>query len=175
MKPHRDRKIDYAEVRRLLFEEKLTGREVAQRLRVSPGWISRIKNDLSIAKSTVVLQSARKIQHQEFRAEDRILKIDEVTQQSLDHVTQRLATSTDKDERSWLEAQLKFIEESRKQISMWADVHRTILYRQELEKFKDTVLTAIGKAAPEVKNEILRELNAASLAGSVLSGVERSV
>jgi hypothetical protein len=170
----RNRRVDLEELRKLCHEG-YSGKEIAARFKVSQGAISQNKRALGIAKSNVALESAKTIQRREVRAMDRILKLDQLTQETLDRITGKLKASSDQEEKEWLESQRKFIEESRKQVGLWAEIYRTILYQDELKVFKKVVLNTIGEAAPEVRNEILRRLEAQRVAGSIFRGSEPPV
>ncbi len=156
------------------FSEKgMTGVDMARELGVQPPAVSKALKKLGLAKCNVILKAAEKIQRRQLRAEDRILRLDEVTHSTLEDIAKRRLKAVTKEEKVPLEAHLlQFLAEGRKQIVAWADVHQKILLQNELQVFKKTVLEVIEKIDPEVKNEILRRLHEQSVNDSIFGRIE---
>ena len=141
------------------MEEGRTGADIARELGVKPPAVSKAIRRLSLAKCSVVLRSAEEIKRRTLRAEDRILRVDQITHDTLEQITGRVRRASVK-EREPLEAhQLRYLEECRKQLSCWADIRQKLLLENEVRLLKKIVIETISKVDQGVADEIFRRFD----------------
>jgi transcriptional regulator with XRE-family HTH domain len=163
------RKVDPIAIQKY-FEQGMTGKEMAKQLKVSPGAISKNLKALGLAKTAAVLKAAEKIQRSKLNAMDRIFKLDFITHEQIDNTTKEIKEAPAGQKKEKRETQLAYIAESRKQVSLWADIYRTIQCEKDVREFKELVLNIIGTKNPEVRDEIIRELDAERVTRGLFGG-----
>jgi len=161
------RRVDLIELQRLK-DEGLSQAEICNRTSWSKAAVSKNLRALSMAKCGVVLRSAEEIKHRTLKAEDRILRLDQITHDTLEEIAQRVKLASSQ-ERERLEGhQLRYLEEGRKQMVAWADIRQKLLVENEVKLLKKVVYEKISKVDPEVANEIFREFDEQNLDQSIL-------
>ena len=136
---------------RLVDKEKKTQTQAAKELGVSRQAVSNRLQQLR-GKSTHAMVADRI---------DSVIgsKID--TFKQLEKINQRANDLLDQTEGDVQESAL-IMKEIREQLKLQMELFKTLWDVRAAAEFQDTVMTVIGKIAPEVRKQILRELNAKS-------------
>jgi hypothetical protein len=153
-----ERKIDPIALQKL-FEAKLTGREIAEKLGVSPGAVSKNLKALGLAKTEdVVMRAATKIHNRKLDAMAQLQKINQAIDKELEHIQEELKGSNGPARRELQEAQIKHTAEIRKQLALLLDIGKALYNVEEVAAFQKICLEEIGNESPECRNRILRKL-----------------
>lgn len=151
----RRRKVDPVLLEKLL-RDGFSQEEVAQKLKVSPGTISKNKKALDFARANdIVLRSASKINDKKLNAMSRLDRIADIVEGELAYIQGVIKNTQGQERREWQEVQLKHTAEIRKQVSLLREIALTLYNVEEVEAFKKIVLEEIGEVNHEVRQKIL--------------------
>ena len=161
----------------------LTNKEIAKRLKVTPGAISQRLKTLNLAATKeVALVRAGEVVRQELNTVSQLQKINDHANELLD----LLMTCVNGDETAKAEAAarlgpmgpgskdpkelaLKCMQEIRSQLKLQLEIFQTLYDIQAVAEFQREVLEAIGDADLETRDRIVRNLKERSAVRSALN------
>jgi len=140
-------KIDIIKLNRMLTSGKSV-KECAKHFSVTPSAISQAKKNLNVAVvKNVALENAHRVVDKNLDAIDQLQKINIEANRLLDELEQTP------------ELKLKVMSEIRGQLRLQLEIFQTLYDMKAVQEFQQEVLTAIGEASPEIRNEIINKLN----------------
>ena len=115
---------------------------------VTPGAISQVKKELNInVVKNLALENAHRVVDKNLNAVDQLYKINEAANKLLDELEEKP------------DLKLKVMAEIRNQLRLQLDIFQSLYDMKAVEQFQQEVLTAIGEAAPDVRQRIIRSLS----------------
>jgi len=140
-------KIDRVKLNQMLRAGK-PQREIAQVFGVTESAISKAKKELRITVvKNVALESAHRVVDKNLNAVDQLQKINNEANRLLDELEQTP------------ELKLKVMAEIRGQLKLQLEIFQMLYDMKAVQEFQQEVLSAIGEASKEVRNEIIAQLN----------------
>ena len=140
-------KIDRVKLNQLVRAGK-PQREIAQVFGVTESAISKAKKELHLTViKNVALESAHKVVDKNLDAIAQLQKINDEANQLLDELEQTP------------ELKLKIMAEIRGQLRLQLEIFQMLYDMKAVQEFQQEVLSAIGEASKEVRNEIIAQLN----------------
>ena len=136
-------KIDRVKLSQLLRRGK-SQREIAQVFGVTEGAVTKAKKELNInVIKNVALENAGRVVDKHLNAVDQLQKINNEANRLLDEIEQSPETK------------IKLMSEIRGQLKLQLEIFSVLHDMKAVEEFQQEILAAIGKASPEVRNEII--------------------
>ena len=140
-------KIDRVKLSQLLRAGK-PQREIAQVFGVTEGAVTKAKKELNISViKNVALENAGRVVDKHLNAVDQLQKINDEANRLLDEIEQSPETK------------IKLMSEIRGQLKLQLEIFSVLHDMRAVQQFQQEVLSAIGEASPEVRNEIIEQLN----------------
>ena len=140
-------KIDRVKLNQMLRAGK-PQKEIAQVFGVTESAISKAKKELHITViKNVALESAHKVVAKSLDAISQLQKINQEANRLLDELKEQP------------DLKLKTMAEIRAQLRLQLHIFQTFYDMKAIQEFQHEVLSAIGRANQEVRNEIIIELN----------------
>ncbi|NIO20903.1 MAG: hypothetical protein GTN76_09235 [Candidatus Aenigmarchaeota archaeon] len=184
-------KISFIELEQLVREGNGVS-QIAKKLGVTKGAVSKALKKLSVAISKdVALRSAPEVVDRNINAIDQLQKINDYANELLDLLMRW--NRGDEEALQILEGQVrkvrvgkteKFVEEFkfkdprelalkamaeiRNQLNLQHEIFKMLYDLRAVEEFQREVLTAIGNASPEIRDQIIRNLQKARAIGSTV-------
>lgn len=84
--------------------------------------------------------------------------VNEIIVAELDKVTHSLAVCDKSEEKGLRDAQIKYLQETRKQLKLLLEIYQTVHDISQVHKFQNVVLDVIRDIAPEARKEIIKRL-----------------
>ena len=164
------RKVDPLTVKRLV-DMGLSGAEIARKLNVSEGCISKWGKKLTVAVAgDVTFRAVRKVHDQKTSAMSRLERISKLVEGELDYIKTVMEKTDGAVRRDWQDSQLKHCAEIRKQLSLVLDISQALYNVEEAEAFRKIVLEEIGNESEELRDRILKRLHERRSTGLALGG-----
>jgi hypothetical protein len=176
------RKVDLKELARLAMVERLPAVEIAKRIGVSEGTISKNLKKLNLATAQdVTLSAAHKINNSKLDAMEQLTKVNSNANELLDLVmawgrgdqkaiqvleSQRRkirirGTEQDIEKFEFSDPRdlaLKAMAEIRKQVALMLDIGKALYNIEEVSAFQKIVLEEIANEQPEIRERIFKRL-----------------
>jgi len=154
----RKRKVDPVQLERLL-RDGFSQREVAEKFGVGEGTISKNVKVLTFCQAQdVVMRSAIKINDKKLNAMATLERVIKKVEDELKGISASMEGTMGEEKREWLEVQLKYLAETRKQLTLIKELIESTWMMEQLREFQELVLEKVKKFAPEAWSEIQREL-----------------
>ena len=154
-----------------LLREGLTGSQIAKQLNVTQGYISQVKKQLQATRAThLQLERAGEITNKHINAADAILDLHRAAKKILNKLLLKIDGKDDhpdlagfkfEGKKDVTEVAQRYMQEIRSQIDLSMRIYRQLYDMKTVADFQDAVLKAIGRASPEVKEEVIKELKKA--------------
>ena len=123
-------------------------REIAQVFGVTESAISKAKKELNLnVVKNVALENAHRVVDKSLNAVDQLYKINEGANKLLDELEEKP------------DLKLRVMAEIRNQLRLQLDIFQSLYDMKAVQEFQKEVLTAIGEAAPDVRDRIIHNLN----------------
>jgi DNA-binding phage protein len=161
-------KISLIQLERLVREGKGVS-QIARELSVTKGSVSKKLKNLRVGiTKDVALRSASKIVDRQLNAMDQLKRINCLINNELDYIEKNIVTAKGERRKELQEQRLKHVAEVRKQLSLLLDIAQALYNAEEVAKFQHFVLEEIGRAAPEIRDQIIQRLNEARVIQSTI-------
>ncbi len=152
------RKVDPLQLEALL-RSGMSQADIAQKLGVHKSNVSRQTAALVSASSqNIMFHAAEKMTSTKINAMGKLEKIMELVEQELDYVQKALKEAKGDERRQWEKSQIEHAAEIRKQLGLLREICETLYNIEQVEHFRNVVLSVIGKVDEKVRDEILRKL-----------------
>ncbi len=140
-------KIDVVKLNQLLRQGK-TGAQCAEYFGVSPSAISQARQGLNVSViKNVALENAGRVVDKSLNSVDQLQKINDQANELLDTLEKKP------------ELKLKVMSEIRGQLKLQLEIFQTLYDMRAVEEFQKEVLQCIADAAPELRDQVVRNLN----------------
>ncbi len=178
-------KIDKVKLSQMLRSGKSV-KQCAKFFSVTPGAISQVKKELNInVVKSVALENAHRVVDKNLKTVDQLQRVNQVANQLLDELTgedqvidrmvkavegslvyegdpakqkdyvRRIILRVNQDKNTALKA----CAEIRGQLKLQLEIFQALYDMKAVQEFQEEVLTAIGEASPDVRNQIIGKLN----------------
>jgi hypothetical protein len=153
-----EKKISNLELERLVKEGNGVS-EIARKLGVTKGAVSKRLKALNVAiTKDVTLHHAGKIVEKKLDAVAQLEKINQAINVELDRIQEDLKEAKGDGRLALQMIQIKHSEEIRKQLALQLDIFKALYDITAVAEFQKEVLEAIGNASPEIRDQIIHNL-----------------
>lgn len=150
-------KIDRLKVKEL-HDKGMQVTEIANKLGVTKGAISKILKAMGVAIAKTTVVKARKYEKKQDAATDHLLFLANKARQELEWIEEEVPPKTDADYRAWQDQKLKFAAEMRKLISAIADIGYKLFQNKETSEVLRIIDEEIGNESKECQRRIRERL-----------------
>ena len=148
-------KIDPIRLKELI-DRGLKQCEIAKEFNVTASGICRKMKELKLSlASNVTLQKAGEIVDNKLNALEQLLHINQVINAELDGI---ITDDKRKKELPWQDLIIKHSAEIRKQLQLQLEIYKALYDIEAVKEFQREVLDAIGRADPEIREQIIHNL-----------------
>ena len=135
--------------------------QIAKIMKVSKGSVSKALKRLNVAVTReAALREAPQIVQKNIDAMGQLININNLINKELARIEEALRVTPEQQRKQLRDQKLKHVGEIRRQIGLLLDIAQTLYNAEEVRIFQETVLEAIGKVSPELRNEVMHELQA---------------
>lgn len=134
--------------------------QIARKLNVTKGAVSKALKRLNVAISKdVALRSAPQIVRKNLDAMAQLININELINSELSYIEENIKTASTKERKELQDQKLKHVAEVRKQLGLLLNIAQTFYSIDEVKRFQEIVIKAIGSVSPELRKEIIHALH----------------
>ena len=151
------KKLDYDQVKEL-HDKGMMGIEIAQKLGVTRGTISKALKKMNLSVAKVAMGEAPKYEKRKDAATKHLLYLADKARSELDWIEQSVVPNNDADYREWQNQKLKFAAEMRKLIGAMADIGYKLFQAEEINEVLFIIDEEIGRESPECQKRIREKI-----------------
>jgi DNA-binding MarR family transcriptional regulator len=151
--PFMKKKIDRLKVRELYDKGKQVT-EIANKLGVSKGAISKVLKQMGLAVAKVAVIEAPKYEKKQDAATEHLLFLADKARKELEWIERTVPPKNDADYRAWQDQKLKFAAEMRKLITAMADIGYKLYQAKETSEILQIILEEIGHESQDCQKRI---------------------
>ena len=149
--------IDRQEVREL-YDKGLGVVQIADKLGISKGSVSKILKQMGIQVTRVAIEAAPKYVSKQETATDHLLYLTNKARAELEWIETSVPPKNEPDYRAWQDQKLKFAAEMRKLISAMADIGYKLFQANEVNEILKIIDEEIGNESIECQSRIRQRL-----------------
>lgn len=133
--------------------------QIAKKLNVTKGAVSKALKKLNVAISKdVTLRSAPQVVEKKLDAMSQLININELINSELSYIEENIKTASAKERKELQDQKLKHVAEVRKQLGLLLNIAQTFYSVEEIKRFQEIVIKAIGGVSPELRKKIIDAL-----------------
>jgi len=146
-------KVDYVKVRQL-SDKGVKGVEIAKRLGISKGTVSKILKKMGVECAKVVIPAAPKYEARQDAATKHLLFLADKAKSELDWIEKTVPPTNNSEYRAWQDQKLKFAAEMRKLIAAIGDIGYKLFQAGEVAEVLRIMDKEIGLESKECQERI---------------------
>jgi len=153
------RKIPIIQLEKLVREGNGVS-QIAKKMGVTKGAVSKALKRLNVAISKdVALRSAPEVVEKKLDAMSQLININKLINNELSYIEENIKTASMKERKELQDQKLKHVAEVRKQLGLLLNIAQTFYNIEEVKRFQEIVIKAIGSVSPELRKEIIHALH----------------